>query len=94
LYLTINEPEKVRVTYSPYVSSDDATVTYVWDFAHDDAKMEECLAVIFFVMQDVSWKIDISDTLENKFSLKKSANKDRIDKKLVEESPDYVHEPK
>jgi hypothetical protein len=29
LYLTINEPEKVRVTYSPYVSSDDATVTYV-----------------------------------------------------------------
>jgi hypothetical protein len=94
LYLTINEPEKVRVTYSPYVSSDDATVTYVWDFAHDDAKMEECLAVIFSAMQDVSWKTDISAKLEEEFSLTKSVNKDRIDKKLVEESLDYVHEPK
>jgi len=29
LYVTINEPEKVRLTYSPYVSGDHKTATYI-----------------------------------------------------------------
>lgn len=95
LYVTINEPEKVRLTYSPYVSGDHKTATYIWDFARDDKKIDACLKEIFSATQDDSWKINISDTLEKKFSLKKSVDKDRIDEKLVEDdATDYVHEPK
>jgi hypothetical protein len=95
LYLTVNEPEKVRLTYSPYVSGDHETATYVWDFARDDKKINACLKEIFSAMQDGSWKKNISDTLEKKFSLKKTVDKEVIDEELVEkEAADYVHEPK
>jgi len=84
----------VRISYTPYVADATEAVNYVWDFARDDKKLDDCIKLILSAMQDDAGKLNISDTLEKKFSLKKTVNKASIDEKLVEESPAYVHDPK
>jgi len=95
-YLTFLDANTVKLNYSPYdrVNDQREAANYVGYFSFDDDKLKDCVKTISFAMKDWKNPSSIDKHLQEKYSLKKSVNKDTIDEHLFEENPDYIHESK